>query len=297
MKRLLGDRAFVVTKGGLGNQLFQLAIALYLEDQRGADVYHFEWHLPPGRIYGRDGIDVWPSYVKELAPERKILASSSSQQTRRVFRGLVTLDTLFGKFGQRLGLPVSRWINFDFRSDVFDAALASGGQWINYSGFSLMAAKHSRNLLIARIDNVCNKNDSFLRWRRLIRADKPIVVHWRRGDFAGLEAIYGNLDAKYYLNGIRALRAAGQKIWLFTDAVGEESALLKAQLDADVMIDGEVKLDALSNLRLMSFHDGMVCSNSSFSWWAAFLSDCSRLETPRHVLESPQNIFRELGGQ
>jgi len=123
-----------VTNGGLGNQLLQLAIALYLEDQKkGGGTFiilngnSLQDAFMDGKVFthGRATSKSWPRKERYWPP--------AVPKRLEGYSGASSIDTLFGKFRQRLGLPVSTWINFDFRNDVFDAALASGGQWINYS--------------------------------------------------------------------------------------------------------------------------------------------------------------------
>jgi len=292
MKR---KKALIVTKGGLGNQLFQLSIARYLQEVRNMEVRHLELHLPKKLTVGRDGIDVWPSYVGELAPENRIIAPMRSKIGRRIVSVSLTLDTLLGGILRKAGFGTSQWVNHDLSADLFDVSLSKGPRWVNFSGASLVAAKEAKTWLTEKVDQSCTKDAGFLNWRTLAESEKPIMVHWRRGDYKGLEHIFGELDAAYYMRGIIALRTENQPVWLFTDAVEDESIALKRLIGADVLIDNLVDLSPLCTLRLLSLHNGLVCSNSSFSWWASFMSTSPKIQTPAEILHTSQNIFRELG--
>lgn len=283
-------KSIVVIKGGLGNQLFQLCIANFLQ-QNGGSVALYHRHLPAAKKVGRDGIDVWPNQILNLTPPG--MKSKSKASGNPMFsRALLSLDLKFGQLRQKTNMKFKRWINTDLATADFDIALETFPRWINYSGASKLAAISSREWLAERFYSACQSSDD-LKWRESASRVRPLMVHWRRGDFIGLEHLYGYLGPEYYRAGVSSLGLQGQEVWLFTDAVGEEAELMKNSLGASEVFDGESKLSALSTLSLLSHNNGLVCSNSTFSWWAAYLSKERRIHDPSTVLDCPNNIFLE----
>jgi hypothetical protein len=283
---------FVVTKGGLGNQLFQISISHYLSSALQMNVVHLEPHLPKIRRTGRDGIDVWPSYVDELT-EFRVICRTSSQVLASLSAKFLTADALLGKFRRRLNRRFDKWLNYDLPTIEFDALLPSGPRWINYSGSSLIGAAHSRELIIEALERICFEHESCRSLKSLALKSQPIIVHWRRGDYVGLEDIYGNLTSDYYNQSIENLSDGSRPVWLITDAVGEEASKLAESVHAQQVFDGTAEFGAVCLLNLMRRHVGLVCSNSTFSWWAAFLSN-GAIAHPSEYLDCQVNIFRDL---
>jgi hypothetical protein len=105
-----------------------------------------------------------------------------------------------------------------------------------------------------------------------IQRKKPAVVHVRRGDY-GLEEnqSIGLLSAKYYDHAISLLDQSKQ-IWIFSDSPDLVKTELKYQ-DRDIIFIRPPKdSDPVESLLLMSLAPEIVISNSTFSWWAAFLA-------------------------
>jgi len=104
-------------------------------------------------------------------------------------------------------------------------------------------------------------------------AQKPIVVHLRRGDYAQ-ESSFGLLGFQYYSAAISELTMLGKynSIWVFSDDVSAAKQMFVDQLSLPVRFFGDIDGSAAASLEVMRHGHSFVIGNSTFSWWAAFLS-------------------------
>lgn len=92
--------------------------------------------------------------------------------------------------------------------------------------------------------------------------DESVACHIRRGDYLHYNHIYGVCDTNYFRTNFQKFQ--NNKINVFTDSV---DYVLDEFKDDDFRVI-VTKKDIL-DLILMSHHKHLICSNSSFSWWAS----------------------------
>jgi hypothetical protein len=96
-----------------------------------------------------------------------------------------------------------------------------------------------------------------------VSVDGEVAVHIRRGDYLQFANIHLVCDTKYFLHNMGKFQDG--KINVFTDSpehVREEFGNWMNIVKSD---------SELRDLTMMSQHDNIICSNSSFSWWASLL--------------------------
>jgi hypothetical protein len=103
--------------------------------------------------------------------------------------------------------------------------------------------------------------------------EKPIVLHIRLGDYMKIPEL-GILTPGYFENAISILRSQNNqsRIWLFSDdletalrfiPIAEHRRLRLIDYDQD---------NSAANLQAMRLGTAYIISNSTFSWWGAYLS-------------------------
>lgn len=106
-----------------------------------------------------------------------------------------------------------------------------------------------------------------------------IGVHVRRGDYLRLGHFHANQPLSYHIDGVKALSLEGREVRpvVFSDSKEAASRVVGALREAgfanavssrDVLSPGPPEMDIWG----MASCDAVVATNSSFSWWGAWLS-------------------------
>jgi hypothetical protein len=106
----------------------------------------------------------------------------------------------------------------------------------------------------------------------------PIMMHVRRGDYLKVQEEFGVLHTDYYREALRLLRLKGntQPVWIFSDS--------KELIDSDFIADADYPVEVIfpdsdkpanETMVLMQYGSANIISNSTFSWWPAYLSPYS----------------------
>lgn len=116
---------------------------------------------------------------------------------------------------------------------------------------------------------------------------ETIAVHLRRGDYLNYKDSFGVLDDNYYLGAINVLqeRLEVKKILVFTDSP-EMMGGFTSKLKIPFEVLNKNVLSTSENLVLMSRCNGLVTSNSTYSFWAAALSKHSNVVIPQPWFKS-----------
>lgn len=91
-------------------------------------------------------------------------------------------------------------------------------------------------------------------------------IHVRRGDYVKLKHIYHNLDKSYYIKSLETVNPSGP-VYVFSDDID----WCKKNLSITEAIYPEGN-SAIEDFNLMRSCNHNIISNSTFSWWAAFLN-------------------------
>ena len=268
--------------GGLGNQLFQYAAAEYLASLDNTDL-----------LLDLSGLEVLRkrkiSAVRDLEISAfrttfKLASKSEISRRRLKFRvamleGTSQLGTLtamaLGAIDRRLDSPYllaregSGWTIEQIESRHKTEHLYLSGYW----SASIRHLEARRSTLLKQL---VPRNEPVLRLRELgaeISMCDSTVVHVRRGDYISDPRVSGRnvTQPKYFSKGARRLQDDTQQFFVFSDDVewcrenldlGPRTRFVKQKI-------GETAAD---HLYLMSLARNFVIPNSTFSWWAAWLS-------------------------
>lgn len=259
--------------GGLGNQLFGYFAGSFLGEICGHQVVFNTWHIPRGltdhgvSIEGRGLPGVFVSRPPSSGWARlsskpfksKVLGWDPSLQN--LSRGAV-VEGYFQTWKYVRALRRT-----PFSSDMI---LLKGGRsaWLTY----------------------------FL---RLAATEKPVILHFRRGDYRKVPEAMGLLYKDYYQQAISNLPDSLQDspVWVFSDEPNLAREFF-ADLNSNFLfIDPPPHNDPGESLFLMTQGVAHIISNSTFAWWGAFLSKTSNLViAPSPWLrsyEAPLDFFPE----
>lgn len=278
----------LVLAGGLGNQLFQYAHAL----SRG-----------PNSEIIIDSTILQPRKNKNGIPELLDLELPGNYISKTIFKRKTKFLRRFCSLLLRIGsgkLPIIQKSFLIFLSKPILSLVYRifNGEWLTVKiakdvGFSEMSALKSATIYIGYFQSYkwVQENENIL---SAFRGLEPKVIttltsdlcshskgkiilgiHIRLGDYRQEKKI-GLLPTEYYERAIRYLaNREYDEIWIFTnDIEGARDIVSILPKFRQVWIPGN--LSSAETLHLMTFCNDFIISNSTFSWWGAYLNrNCS----------------------
>lgn len=266
----------VLIAGGLGNNLFQLAAALFKSEIDDLELELLNSNsrssLQDFKIEKRD---ISVSRVKRLNLKQRTLnyslrVSAESEQS---------LINLVRRFALRILLRLlqkgATFINFGI-GYTSGLEKSRAGNLIGYFQTYKYASERTVYQSLMSLE-ISNPTEKFRLIEVEAKSAKPLIIHIRRGDY--LNSGFGLLGQEYYSEALMALGASSQEeIWVFSDETDQQEllGLLPDQYRYRFILGNE--LSDSETFQIMRLGSAYVIANSTFSWWAAFL---------RHSIASP----------
>lgn len=267
----MGQEEYISVRlfGGLGNQIFQYMAGRWLASERNSHLYvDTSWlqdgytHLnstisefqfyKPDREYGLEHKDSLHLYLDRLATiaARNIPAVAKFGKINAPrtagFEDFTTVE---------LGVQLRGY----YQSPEYFAKLIESGE-ITKSNFELNKPSQNFNSI-----------------KKQAPSEGFLAVHVRGGDYLSKKTAYVQLTSKYYKDAIDSVRdiCGNLPIWVFTDDVDYAKKTLSPFSDL-YYLDNK-STSAAESMKLMSLAKGIVCANSTFSYWASVISDSASL--------------------
>lgn len=260
------DDGFLVHPlGGIGNQLFIYAAGRALSERHDAPLFIDDswFHAREDRQFGIPDFnhagtvvsgDWKPSIVGRMPLAPRILRITGwNLQVGRTYR-----ETNFNFDSRVLDLLPGRRLEGYFQSPKYFTEI---GEEIRHEVFDLQSP-----------------SEWFLAQQDSLRARDPwLAIHIRRGDYLlpTTSAFHGVLQLPYYKRALQIMNAVmgSARILVFTDDPSEASLLMNT-LECDFeIVSPPPESVPLESILLMAGSAGIICANSSFSWWGAWLGD------------------------
>ena len=250
---------------GLGNQLFQYALGRGLALRNNTSLYfdlsyyrqQYDTDTPRKFKLDRFVIDYTPLHTspyRYVSKATKLLPGRSMK-------------------------PIVNWLTEkQFHADT--AVLDTTDRMVILDGFwqSERYFAHCADAIRAELTFADRETSAaFASYRRQIdRAEQPISVHVRRGDYVShpeFSQSFGFVGVDYYRAAIARLtdQFPAATLFLFSD----DPAWVRNNLSLDVphvFVENTGPDADLEDLQLMSLCSHHVIANSSFSWWGAWLN-------------------------
>lgn len=277
-------RIYFFATGGLGNQLFQLAYALSngknskiiavgtignprVNSEGLPDLLDFKLPYQTQFLNSKSN----KFLTKTLGYLLRSNISPSRLEAKNAYRHLSKfLGQILVMLHLRtiLGLLVNQGVGFSEIRMAKKKNMAAIGYFQSYKW---AREPNAHKALLALRPRVESKQVLIL--SDLAKIEKPLIVHFRFGDYAQ-ESGFGIPSENYYIESITQMWTSGKykKIWAFSDEpekVSEKILILfRNQIRWIPMIENSSAL----TLEAMRMGHGYVIANSTFSWWGAFLS-------------------------
>lgn len=248
----------ITLMGGLGNQLFQFAAGLYVSRQHGRTVTFSTALLQPPKILKTNKTSIRNLMIQELL---ELEETQSTSRLRILFLKLLTTS-------RRKYVAIER----DIDTELLDFLDSNSLILIGYFQ-KLRYVNTVQSELLERF----NSSRSFTSLVPKI-LEQRIAIHVRLGDYSSNEAarsFHGLSDVSYFVEGAKLLINClnCKRILIVSDEPERARTLLESHFDlAEIQITCNSGSNEFEDLAMLSHSAGLVASNSSFSWWAAWLS-------------------------
>jgi hypothetical protein len=277
-------------RGGLGNQLFQYGAALQLSTTLGLQIKVDDSLLNP-KVAMNDGVA--SRYLELDEFENQISRTTKSGGIASKLRSkLLTVQRLIGDKAPKLLLNFGVFANERIdQIEVFRTIHKS--VVINSYCSSPAYFPDCQDELAKQISRIRNPSQWFQQLSNEVNDISAIGVHVRLGDYKDLGSIYGRPDPDYYAKAVNLIteKIGDRPIWLFSDEPALANEIVGKHIKISRIIDPRASDRAIEHLNLLGKCQGIVCANSSFSWWSGFLSSKlvkdSIVVFPKPMFDSP----------
>lgn len=273
--------------GGLGNQMFQFAtgraLSLRLNKRLYLDISDFEnYDLHNGfeimKVFSVNACIAMPSDLKAVL----------GFQSNKNIKSLLSRRKLSLIRSRRYIVESS----LHDANDLFkvDANAYLYGYWQNPNYFSEFEMQIRKDLIFQNAINAEN-----LGYMNLIKNKNSVAIHVRRGDYVSnpiFNSAHGVCSADYYNKAISLLsRLLPETIFfVFSDDIEwAKNNLIFNSDQSRYFITGNNGANAWMDLQLMSNCKHNIISNSTFSWWGAWLNS-----NPDKIVISPRYWFNNF---
>ena len=255
--------------GGLGNQLFQYFTGLSIAKATGAKLIL----RPFGKTSAIDRNDTLGIEAFEI--EGTLICSRISpywqEKMLRKFINAVSFLKL-KKFFESQGIILSDSQSLLALINQKKKHLRFIGYFQNTKYLNFLSEKDGKVKLTIK-----NPTDWFKNLSILCLSAKPIMLHLRRGDYLKHSKTIGVLDFSYYKSALEIIRPANDsEIWIFYDSISTAKDFAKfAQLPESrtKIIEPPSESRDAESMIIMSQGSALIISNSTFSWWSAYLCE------------------------
>jgi hypothetical protein len=275
MTAIKREKVHLLLMGGLGNQLFQYATALYGVNKYAAQLVLDLRFLKFFGIQHPVSLNEFdfkePTQVKPYSEKFEFL--------KKLFvkcLGLLRRNSFFINFlAKYLRIHLSSQIDEKITLRNIKPPRLILGYFQNKSHIDLV----KNSIILPALPKIAS--DAFYEYYNFITINKIIALHVRLGDYKSEKNTFGNLSENYYLNAqdLYESQFPNSKYMIFTndtDAFSNDFSTLLSR-DCNTLFNNQETLSDFDIFCLMSACSGHIIANSTFSYWAAALSTNSRM--------------------
>lgn len=286
-------------RGGLGNQLFQFLALEKLASQAhrklNVDIawYKHEANLNSELSERRFELDGFSDQAQIVESDSKALQRNT--WIERLSKRIPILGDLI--FGYIYEPREFKEIRLKSRKNV-----NIYGYWLDGGSFP-SPSNEVKSRVSKFIASKVTINAGHEIFDRVIQNDS-IVLHIRGKDYLKFQESFIGLQLPYYLNSIKKIEEfrgnpLGQ-IFVLTDDTQHAKNVLDGLTRPIQIINEFLELDHFAAILLMSKSKNLICSNSTFAWWGAFLNSApnAKIIFPKAYMTNgdSENTFQRIDG-
>lgn len=256
----------IYIKGGIGNQLFQYAFGKFIADKRGKEIQlDISWYNNSDRIFGLNDFNINANIVYK--------------QNNNIIK---KIKYYAYKFNLIIKQRILRKHNIGYSKKI----LSSKANYFDGYFQSYKYLEPLRELLLKEITlkDFQNLNQSYPLIKS-IEETESVFVHIRRGDYVHnpkARAAHLVCTPEYYILAMQVVRSKLHlpHFFLFSDEIDWVKDHIQGD---DITYVSDPKYRASEELIIMSKAKHAIISNSSFSFWAAWL-----MQNPSKIVIAPK---------
>ncbi len=235
--------------GGLGNQLFQYALGCALAEELGVEIIYDEGNYRKDRRRQVLIRNIGFNY-KKISAVQNFLWTLKSKMKKDDLWGIYK-DTPEFEYHQ-----ISRKTKYLI------------GSWQNKKYFS-----NIRKKLVEEINFDYVLNDYQKQMVLTMQQENSVAVHVRRTDYLQLSDIYAVPKIDYYFQAMQYIEKeyGSCRFYFFSDDISWCKQHFEDKQNY-VFVDADISTLAVCDFELMRNCKGFIIANSTFSWWASWLS-------------------------
>ena len=263
--------------GGLGNQMFQYALAISLKERFPdedvfVDISHYNTlffkHYKGINLHNGFEIDkVFPNATLPIAGMRQICKVSyyiPNYVLSRIGRKLLPQ--------RKTELIPAYSKNYSYVAEVYlSGDCYYEGYWQCIKYFEIIKDKLINDIFAHPEPNIYNKS-----LIEQIMTCNSIGVHVRRGDYLNEPEFRNICGVEYYKNGIERLLSDGRRhtFFIFSNDIKWCEENIEPLIGDSTIhyVTGNEGKQSCWDMFLMTYCKDLIIANSSFSWWGAFLN-------------------------
>ena len=256
------DSVIIKLNGGLGNQMFQWALARMIQVTKGIDISLDMSYFGKryARAYELNIFKMQPEFVENSITKFKLslIWALRKSMNGKKFLGYTLYSEKQFNFEERINeIDPNTYIEGFFQSELYFKDIENKLR----EDFQFTAPLSGKNKEI--IDEIASKDS--------------ISVHIRRGDYVQKERyknLYANCGLDYYKRAVDYIAKSCNKpvLLVFSDDIEWVKENLKLDYPC-IFVSHNTGAQSYEDMRLMSLCTHNIIANSSFSWWGAWLNN------------------------
>jgi len=249
--------------GGLGNQLFQIYTTIAHADLINSRLFFFNTVELKSSVTDRH--TYWDTFLSRLQPFLVNPAIINQNEIKIIKEKGFSYNALPCIPAKKIQMLSGYFQSYKYFNEYF----------------------YTINRMLRIDDHKVRLTNKYL---KLINEDKPISMHFRRGDYKKLPNFYILLNTDYYKTGLRHILDINadkpdslNKVLYFCEEhdiedVNNMIQNIKSEFPTILFERADPLLEDWEQLILMSLCRHNIIANSTFSWWGAYLNT-SRYKT------------------
>jgi glycosyl transferase family 11 len=262
----------VQLKGGMGNQMFQYALGRCLAEGRrvplALDTSLLSNRIPCGRKFNEYALGAFPVAARIAKKEDLPLYPETHSIGSRFWRMAHVVRVRLA------GFRYVRERRYSFDPNILKQpdGIYLDGYWQSERYFASVESIIRHDLALQRTLAEPAEN-----LRKKISSTESVCIHVRRGDYLQHLSHHGVVGAEYIQNAVKLLdsRLGRPRFYVFSDDIPWCREHLRLDAEHCFVTPENAGRDDIEHFRLMTLCRHFIISNSTFSWWAAWLSQSS----------------------